>query len=94
MTIESFEYNFSETDTQVSVKYIENGTENTVLVDIVFVEGIFPVPNTCTLNVLVETFDTVNHLALAQSVDLGYVWLVALLSSAHVNVIESSANLT
>ena len=40
MTIESFEYNFSETDTQVSVKYIENGTENTVLVDIVFVEGI------------------------------------------------------
>ena len=40
MTIESFEYNFSETDTQVSVKYIENGTENTVLVDIVFVEGL------------------------------------------------------
>ena len=40
MTIESFEYDFSDTDTQVSVKYIENGTEDTVLVDIVFIEGL------------------------------------------------------
>ena len=45
-------------------------------------------------NVLVVTDLIVNHLSLAGSVDLGYVWLVACTSLAHVNVNELSSNLT
>ena len=49
---------------------------------------------TLTSNVLLVLLETCNHLPLARSVARGYVWFVALPSREHVNVNESSSNLT
>ena len=67
-------------------------TADTNVCTVVFVEGADA--SVCKVNVLASITVIFTHFLLIGSVALGYGWLVALLSWAHVNVIAPSAILT